>query len=116
MLTDEQVAQKAIEEYHNVIERIKNAEGFLKSKEFPMGTYVIKKGTSMLDSLFGTGEGQVGKIVGWDFEYEYYRVFYSQQNPYIGTREDTIELYEGEAPDSVKNMDAYQIKNLLVRL
>lgn len=71
---------------------------FLESKKFQLGDYVIKKGTSYFDNVFNVGHGSIGKIVGYDFENNYYRVYYSAENPFIGVVEEKLELYDGEIP------------------
>jgi hypothetical protein len=116
VLSAEVVAQKAIIEYQKIIEKIQLMEEFLEDKPFPMGSYIIKKKASYFDNVFGSSEGEIGKVIGWDFEYQYYRVYYSDTLPYIGTREDTIELYNGEVPDNIKNHDPYEVKRMMVRL
>ncbi len=81
-----------------------------------MGSIVIKKGTTYFDNVFGTGEGEIGKIVGWDFEYGYYRVYFSDNMPYVGVREGTIELYTGEVPQKLLNEDPYRIDRIMVKI
>jgi hypothetical protein len=110
------VATKAINEYRRVNSYTTREEEFLKTKQFPMGSYVIKKGTTYFDNVFNTGEGEIGKIVGWDFEYEYYRVYFSKNMPYMGVREEMLQSYTGKVSDELLNRDPYQINAIMVRL
>lgn len=110
------IAEKAIREYLKVAAEIKKMEEFLKDKKFPLGTFVIKKNEGYFDGVFGTGEGEIGKITGWDFDNDYYRVYYSDFNSYVGTREKDLLVYEGGVPSNVKQHDPYEIKRIMVNL
>jgi hypothetical protein len=117
LLSADQVAQKAIAEYQRVIEDIQVVEEFLVSSgRLPLGTYVTKKTANTLDKMFGNSKGQIGMIVGWDFRYGYYRVYYSESNPFIGEADTSIELYEGEVPEELKSKDPYEVKSIYVKL
>lgn len=108
------VVSKALEKYREAVNRDNEIEEFLKNKNFKMGDYVIKKGTSYFDGVFGTGKNEVGKIVGWDYEYEYYRVYYSENNPYIGVRESELDRYTGEISTLLKNKSAKDVGVIVV--
>ena len=112
----EYVAEKAIKEYLKVYASIKKMEDFLKDKKFPLGTFVIKKNEDYFDGVFGTGKGEIGVITGWDFDNNYYRVYFSDISPYVGTREKDLEVYEGDVPSNVKQHDSYKIKRIMVNL
>ena len=111
-----EVAARAVSAYRYQIKRIDNDKEFLKSKKFHFGTYVIKKRSKALDHLFGCYEGSVGKIVGYDQKYDYYRVYYSPENPYIGVKEEELELYAGQIPEDVEKYDPYEIDMIMVHL
>ncbi|WP_152498773.1 hypothetical protein [Alicyclobacillus acidoterrestris] len=106
----------AVNEYRRLIWQREQITKFLESKQFHMGDYVIKKGTSYFDGVFGTGEGEIGKIVGWDFENNYYRVYYSEQNPYIGVREENLELYESEVPEHLQRCKPFDPERIWVKV
>jgi hypothetical protein len=117
ILSQEYIAQRAIQEYNSVINRIEKEENFLRENgKLALGTFVMKVNENRLDQMFGSISGEIGVIVGWDFEYNYYRVYYSDYNPYIGEREGTIIAFDGDVPDNVKNHQIYGVKTLIVRL
>lgn len=89
---------------------------YLEGKKFHMGDYIIKKGTTHFDGVFGTGDGNIGKIVGYDMAYNYYRVYYNEGNTFIGVRENDMELYEGEIPEHLQVYDPTDFKSLIVNL
>lgn len=97
-------------------EILKQEAETLSHKKFHMGDIVIKKGTNILDAMFNTGDGNIGKIVGWDSKYEYYRVFYSKANPYIGVQEEELDNFYGTVPFEVLSHDPYSIDTLMVRI
>lgn len=110
------ISNKAIEACRKTINRMNKEKLFLETKEFHLGEIVIKKETrNSLEIAFNVGKGNIGKIVGWDFESNYYRVFYSKNNSYIGVRETEIEKYNGMVPDEVLNHDPYEIDLLILR-
>lgn len=113
--TEQHVAQKAIEEFNRISNENKYAEEFLQTKKFPLGTIVIKKGESYFDSVFEVYKDSVGKIVGWDFENNYYRVYYSSLKPYVGTDEESIDKFAGEIPEHLLNHKNV-IKRIIVNL
>lgn len=110
------VVERSLKEYKRTMQSDDEVEEFLKTKKFQMGDYVIKKGTSYFDGVFGTGNGEIGKIVGWDFEYGYYRVYYSDYNPYIGGREEQFEKYEGSVPSELYVKQPKEIRSIRVQL
>jgi hypothetical protein len=117
LLSADQVAQKAIAEYQRVIEDIQVVEEFLVSSgRLPLGSFVTKKSANSLDKMFGNTKGQIGMIVGWDFRYGYYRVYYSESNPFIGESDSSVELYEGEVSEELRNKDPYEVKSIFVQL
>jgi len=102
---EKRVAALAIVHYRKKQEEYKEIKELLSTKKFKYGDYVVKKGTSYFDGVFGTGEGSIGKIVWFDEEYNYYRVRYGNKNPWIGTREDDIEIFDGEIPQHLIDYD-----------
>lgn len=102
---EERIAELAIEQYREKQKEYKEVKELLSTKKFKYGDYVVKKGTSYFDGVFGTGEGSIGKIVWFEEEENYYRVRYSRNNAWIGTREDSIELYHGEVPQHLIDYD-----------
>lgn len=92
---------------------IKNKEEFLKSKKFHLGDIVEKVNSNQLDLAFGCAQGSIGKIVGWDYEYQYYRVRYNERNPYIGVKEEELRLYTGkDIPKDLIDFDPYSFEGL----
>lgn len=114
--TEEYVAQKAIEEFRRRVDENKVTEEFLKTKKYPLNTIITKKNVSYFDNVFGVTKQAVGKIVGWDFENNYYRVYYSDKNPYVGTKEEDIDEYKGDIPESVMKYVPNNINKLYVNL
>ena len=111
-----EIAAKSIHAYRRQIKMIDEDKELLKNKKFHFGTCVIKKGSTQLEKMFGCAEGTVGKIVGYDRKYDYYRVYYSPENPYIGVKEEDLELYVGEIPKDVDMYNPYDIEIFTVRL
>lgn len=87
------VAQKAIHNYRQAQEDNKRIEGLLKTKTYHLNDYVV-------DVIFG-----IGKIVGWDEEYEYYRVRFNDNLRFIGREEDILMPYVGEVPQELSDHD-----------
>lgn len=110
------VAQKAVEVYRRKIQENQSIENFLKTKKYPLGTFVIKNGESHFDGVFGINKESVGKIVGWDFENNYYRVYYSDNNPYVGTREESVMKFIGDIPDQIKKYKVGNVKYISFKL
>jgi hypothetical protein len=117
------VCNKALEEYRRrQIEQFRDQQ-IMRTKKFNYGDVVVKKGTSYFDDVFGTGDGEIGIVVG-HYECEgteqhgrdMYRVYYNSRNPYIGADANSIELYTGEVPEQLKNVTWNEIKELRVRL
>lgn len=96
------VASKAIEKYRNIIKNIKYQEDFLKNKKINFGDLV-----KVSIPIFCNG---IGKVIGWDFEYNYYRIYFDEDNSYIGVCEDKIIAFDGEAPSDLINYDPYDLK------
>lgn len=99
------VAELAVEQYREKQKENKRIKELLSTKKYKYGDYVIKKGTSYFDNVFGTGEGSIGKIVWFDEENDYYRVKYDKSLVWTGTSEDSIELYKGEVPKYLTDFD-----------
>ncbi|OPH61884.1 hypothetical protein BC351_01180 [Paenibacillus ferrarius] len=110
------VAKKSVEEFRRRTQENIRVEKFLKTKKFSLGTFVVKNKGSFMDGVFGVNGDDVGKIVGWDFENNYYRVYYSPYNPYIGVREENLEMFTGEAPEQLKNHKEGIVKRITVDL
>ncbi|WAH35027.1 hypothetical protein [Alicyclobacillus dauci] len=110
------IAVNAVNEYRRLVQQHEQTTEFLESKQFHMGDYIIKKGTSYFDGVFGTGEGEIGKIVGWDFEYGYYRVYYSERMNFVGVREEKSESYAGEIPVHLLRCKPFEPKRLWVNV
>lgn len=110
------VIRKAVKTYRLYIKNIKKQEDFLKNMKFHFGDYIIRKDTKHMERVFGCGEGSIGKIVGYDHEYKWYRVYYNDKNPYIGVREEDIENYTGEIPEYLEKYDPYDIDSIYVKL
>lgn len=92
------VAHLAVAHYREKIREIERIKELLSKKKFKYGDYVVKKGTSYFDSLLGAVDGVVGKVVWFDEANNYYRVRYNNHACFIGTKEEQVELYEGEVP------------------
>lgn len=99
------VAELAVEQYREKQKENKRIKELLSTKKYKYGDYVIKKGTSYFDNVFGTGEGSIGKIVWFDEENDYYRVKYDKSLVWTGTSEDSIELYKGKVPKYLIDFD-----------
>lgn len=87
------VAQKAIENYRTAKADNKRIEAILKTKTYHLNDYVA-------DKRFG-----VGKIVGWDEEYNYYRVRFNDWMKFVGREEDDLMPYVGEVPQELSDHD-----------
>lgn len=109
--TDEEayVSSEAIRALRLYREDLKNQEEFLKTKKFQLGSIVTKINTCGTDRIFGLGVGDIGKVVGYDLENDYYRVFFDNYNSYIGIKEDRLIEYDGEVPEIVSNKDPWEI-------
>ena len=114
---------KALIEYRKSVEKQKRNEVIMSKKKFNYGDVVIKKGASYADSWFGLDSGDIGIVVGhYDCAgtdghgKDMYRVHYSESNPYVGTDVESIELYDGEIPEHLKNVEWNQIWELRVKL
>lgn len=109
-------SNKAIIACRELKETLDNETEILSHKKFHMGDIVIKRGTNILDAMFNTGDGNIGKIVGWDSKNEYYRVFYSKANPYIGVEEEKLDNFYGTVPFEVLSYDPYNVTMLTIRI
>lgn len=109
--TDEEafVSSEAIRALRDYKKRLKDQEEFLKTKKFQMGSIVAKSSMCIGDSIFGLGVGDIGKIVGYDVENNYYRVYFDEYNSYIGIKEDRLINYDGDVPEIVSNKDPWKI-------
>lgn len=110
------VAELAIQQYREKQKEYKEIKELLSTKKFKYGEYVIKKGTSFFDGVFGTGDGSIGKIVWFEEEQDYYRVRYGSDSAWIGTREDTIEPYHGEIPQHLIDYDIEDLTYIQFRI
>lgn len=96
MNMEELVAKRAVEEYRKLIQERKETENILKDKKFKLNDYVETIDTNYIDNYFGVVGNSIGKIVGYDEYYDYYRVRYSEENPFIGRKEEKLKLYDGD--------------------
>ena len=87
------IGQKAVSNYRQAQADNKRIEEILETKAFHLNDYVV-------DVNFG-----IGKIVGWDEEYEYYRVRFNDNLRFIGREEDDLIPYEGEVPKELADYD-----------
>jgi predicted metallo-beta-lactamase superfamily hydrolase len=110
------VLTKALEEYYRILKVHQKEVEFLKSKKFNIGDYVIKKNTSYFDGVFGAEKGNIGKVVGWDFDNNYYRVYFNENNPFLGVEEEELEKYEGEVSSDLYVKQPFEIVRLIVEL
>lgn len=94
--TEELVARRAVEVYRKIVEDNLVIERLLETKKYKLNDYVIRKSDTYFDGVFGINEDKVGKIVGYDKYYKWYRIRYDKDNDYIGAREDQLELYDGD--------------------
>lgn len=109
--TDEEafVSSEAIGAFRCYKKRLKDQEEFLKTKKFQMGSIVVKRNMSVIDGVFSLKTGAIGKVVGYDFENNYYRVFFDNNNPYIGIEERNLDGYDGDVPEIVIKKDPWKI-------
>lgn len=110
------VVEKALIEFNRIKKEYNDAEEYLKTKKFQMGDYIIKDGTSYFDGIFNTGDGSIGKIVDYDFENNYYRVYFNEVQSYQGVTEDRLKKYEGEVPSELYIKQTKEIDRILVTL
>lgn len=116
----EEVMNRAWKEFQRRHKQILGEEKFLEDKQYHMNDYVVYQEVTGLDTGFGIRVGSIGKIVGYDWSNNYYRVYLSEENPYIGVRVEKLRLYneetDGKIPDEVKNADPYEIKMITIDL
>ncbi|MFK7678619.1 hypothetical protein ACI3ER_11315 [Bacillus sp. Wb] len=110
------VIEKALEQFNFRKKEYDEVEEFLKGKEFQLGDYVIKKNTTYFDSVFGSGKNEIGKIISWDFNNNYYRVHFSENNPSQGVREGELESYTGEVPVQLQKVKLKEITGMMIKL
>lgn len=108
------VASRAILNYRSRIEEIKKQEEFLKNKKIHFGDYIVIIKTSSLDNSFKIFCKDIGKVIGWDFENNYYRVYFDENNPYIGIQENKLELFKGKIPNNLINYNPYDLKYMYI--
>lgn len=95
------VAQRAIEVYREIMEERKQTECILSTHTYKLNDYVLCEN-------FG-----VGKVVGWDDNYQYYRVYFSKEFPDIGRDPKKIARYHGSnIPKEVLQYDPYKITHI----
>ena len=113
-ITEEELIELVLTDFRNAKKKQEQNEKIMNSKKFKYGDIVINKNSNRLDKMFGVDDNSIGVIVGC-FEIDgitesfgdyrkRYRVYYGQNNSYTGADEDSIELYEGEIPDKLKNV------------
>lgn len=90
---EQRVAQRAVESYRELQMDKLRIESILRTKAFHLNDYV-------LDVNFG-----IGKIVGWDEEYGYYRVRFDNGGKFVGRKEDILAPYEGPVPQELYDHD-----------
>lgn len=116
----EEVMNQAWKEFQRIHKRILGEEKFLEDKTYHMCDYVVYQQVTGLDTGFGIQPGTIGKIVGYDWSNNYYRVYLSKENPYIGVRVEKLRLYneetDGKIPEDVENEDPYEIKMISITL
>lgn len=67
----------------------------MRDFKYPLGTIVVRSGENgHFDNVFGVNKNDIGVIVGYDTEYDYYRVYFSERNPFIGVRECRLSKYD----------------------
>lgn len=108
-------SNKAIQYCRYHIKDVTEQSKILENKKFHMGDVVVKKGTNVIDVMFDVGEGKIGKIVGWDAKNNYYRVFYSKANPFIGVEEDKLDNFYGTVPFEILAHDPFSLDMMLLR-
>lgn len=115
-LSDDYISKKALTEYKKIVEKYKKEKDFLKEKKFQLEQIVYYKNSGYFDNIYGVG--QIGKIVGYDFENDYYRVYFSEKNPYVGAKEEKLKCYIGneELPMDIKNHKMYNHISLHFKL
>lgn len=117
------IINRALTVYRNKLVTQKQNIELMKAKKFNYGDIVVKKGTSHFDSVFGTGDGEIGVIVGhfdidgidttkspYSKEVDMYRIHYNNSNNYVGVNGDSIELYKGETPKHLIDVEINKIK------
>lgn len=91
---EQRVAQRAIQNYQQAQMENLRIEAILKTKTYHLNDYVA-------DKRFG-----VGKIVGWDEEYNYYRVRFNDWMKFVGREEDDLMPYEwDDVPKELADYD-----------
>lgn len=108
------VASRAILNYRRRIEEIKKQENFLKDKKIQFGSYVIITKEKILNNMFNIFCNDIGKVVGWDFENNYYRIYFNENNPYVGIRENELRIFKGEIPNRLTEYNPYDLKFMYV--
>ena len=103
------VAERAIAEYHKRIEHLRKQKAFLETQTFHMGDYVLFVGR-------GGNKDQICKIVGWDFNYRYYRVYVNENVPFMGAREERLRKFDGDVAEHMKQVDPFAVKYIGVNL
>lgn len=78
--------------------------------KFQLGMVISTSRDSYFDHVFGVSGIKVGIINGYDFEHNYYRVYYDKDSPYVGTREELISIYDGKVSEDLM-MKKREIEN-----
>lgn len=108
---EREILKNVLDEVRARVKKEEEAEYFLSRRKFPLNTAVVKPVAGTLDNVFGIHNGQVGKIVGWDFENNYYRVCFGEHQRFTGVREEKLDFCppDIEVSEFVKNFNPYGI-------
>lgn len=108
------VASRAILNYRKRIKDIKNQENFLRDKKIHFGNYVVIIKEKVLNNRFNIFCNDVGKVVGYDLKNNYYRIYFNENNPYVGIPENELKIYEGKIPNNLIEYNPYDLKFMYV--
>lgn len=109
---EEKVVKRAIEVYRDIVEEKQMTKKILEAKKFKLNDYVVCTSNTYFDQVFGTTKKDIAKVVGFDKDYNWYRIRYDERNSYIGVKEEELKLYDGdisEIDDDLLNYDANKI-------
>ena len=87
------VVTQAVKEHKKKLDRLKKERLFLSYRTIRMDDLVVKKTFSYFDSAFGIDSENIGRVVGYDFENDLYRVYFNDDNPYVGIKESELKHY-----------------------
>lgn len=99
-----------LENYKKAKELIDKSTEFLETEKFKMGDYV----TVDMPKALNISPNEIGRIVGWDFKCNFYRIYLSEDRSYVGLREKFLEPCNSK-PKSLENVNALDLtfKNLM---